>query len=422
MKKKSGIKLLLIIVCLAVLWYIALNGLEIGIYRIVPIVNEIKQGLDLRGGLYVVYEAEIDLNDPESADKISGAIRVMRNRLDKANQHEATIAPQGSNRIVVEIPGVDKPQELADILAEPAVLEFIGPEDDVIITGKDVKTAKPAFITGQKPVVQFELHPEGAEKFAEATRKYKDKIIKIVLDGNPISEPRVNEVISTGEGVIEGMASIEEATRLANLIESGALPVELKQAAVRTIGATLGADALEKGIFAGAIGIGLVFLFMIAYYRLPGLIADLALVVYGLLVVVAIVALGVTLTLPGIAGLVLSVGMAVDANVIIFERIKEELRTGKSLRSSVDSGFTKALSAIFDGNITTVIAALVLLFFGTGPIKGFAVSLLIGIPAGMLTAVYFTKFVLRLIVDLGVKSLGLYGVRGVREGAAENGV
>jgi len=419
MKKKSGIKLLLIIACIAVLCYIALNGFEIGMYRVVPIVNEIKQGLDLRGGLYVVYEAEIEPGDPDRDNKISGAIRVMRNRLDKANQHEATIAPQGTNRIVVEIPGVDNPQDLADILAEPAVLEFIGPEDDIIITGKDVKTAKPAYITGQRPVVQFELHPEGADKFAKATEKYKGQIIKIVLDGNPISEPRVNDVIATGEGVIEGMASIEEATRLANLIESGALPVELKQAAVRTIGATLGADALEKGLFAGMIGIGLVFLFMLVYYRLPGLVADLALVVYALLVIVAIVLLGVTMTLPGIAGIVLSIGMAVDANVIIFERIKEELGTGKSLRSSVDSGFSKAFSAILDGNLTTIIAALVLLFLGTGPIQGFAISLLIGIPASMLTAITFTKYVLRLIVDLGINNLKLYGVR---EGAAENGI
>ncbi len=419
MKKKSSIKLLLIIACIAVLWYIALNGFQIGLYNVVPVINEIKQGLDLRGGLYVVYEAEIEPGDTEADNKISGAIRVMRSRLDKANQHEATIAPQGTNRIVVEIPGVDNPQELADILAEPAVLEFIGPNDDVIITGKDVKTAKPAYITGQKPVVQFELHSEGADKFAEATEKYFGQVIKIVLDGNSISEPTVNAVITTGEGIIEGMASIEEATRLANLIESGALPVTLKQAAVRTIGATLGADALEKGLFAAAIGIGLVFLFMLVYYRLPGLVADLALVVYALLVVAAIVALGVTLTLPGIAGLVLSVGMAVDANVIIFERIKEELRTGKSIRSSVDSGFSKAFSAILDGNITTVIAALVLLFFGTGPIQGFAISLLIGIPASMLTAITFTKYLLRLMVDFGVTNLKLYGLR---KGAAENGV
>jgi preprotein translocase subunit SecD len=409
MNKKSGFKLLLIIAIIAVFCYIALNGLQIGIYRIVPIVEEVKQGLDLRGGLYVVYEADIKPGDPDKDSKISGAMRVMRNRLDKANQHEATIAPQGNNRIVVEIPGVDKPQELAGILSEPAVLEFIGPEDDIIITGKDVKSAKPGYITGQKPVVHFELHPEGAKKFADATAKYKKKIIKVVLDGKPISEPTVNDIIAGGKGIIEGMGNIDEAAKLANLIESGALPVGLKQLEARTIGATLGANALDRGILAGAIGISLVFLFMLLYYKLPGLVADLALIVYILLVIVIIVVARVTLTLPGIAGIVLSVGMAVDANIIIFERIKEELKAGKTLRASLDSGFSKAFRAILDSNITTLIAAVVLLYFGAGPIQGFAKTLMIGILVSMFTAIVFTRYVLRIIMDLNIQNKKLYG-------------
>ncbi|MFO7153988.1 MAG: protein translocase subunit SecD [Caldicoprobacter oshimai] len=410
MRKKSGLKLFLIIACIAILCYIALNGLEIGIYRIVPLAERVQQGLDLKGGLYVVYEADIAPGDPDRDSKIAGAIRVMRNRLDKSNQHEATIAPQGTNRIVVEIPGVDNPQELADILMKPAVLEFIGPEGDVIITGKDVKTAKPGYITGQKPVVHFELHPEGAKKFAEATEKYLGQVIKIVLDGNPISEPTVDEVIPNGQGVIHGMRDIEEAQKLATLIESGALPVELKQVEVRTIGATLGANALERGILAGIVGLSLVFLFMLVYYRLPGLVADLALVVYTLLVMLITVLARITITLPGIAGIVLSIGMAVDTNVIIFERIKEELRAGKTLRAALDSGFSKAFSAILDSNVTTLIAGVVLLYFGTGPIQGFAKTLMLGVVMSMFTAIVFTKYVLRLIIDLNVQNKKLYGV------------
>ncbi|MBM7582302.1 protein-export SecD/SecF family membrane protein [Caldicoprobacter guelmensis] len=410
MRKKSGLKLFLIILCIAIASYIALNGLEIGIYRIVPLGEGVQQGLDLKGGLYVVYEADIAPGDPDRDNKIEGAIRVMRNRLDRANQHEATIAPQGTNRIVVEIPGVSNPQELADILMKPAVLEFIGPEGDVIITGKDVKSAKPGYITGQKPVVHFELHPEGAKKFAEATEKYLGKVIKIVLDGNPISQPKVNEEIPNGQGVIEGMENIEEAKTLANLIESGALPVELKQVEVRTIGATLGANALERGILAGIVGLSLVFLFMLVYYRLPGLVADLALVVYALLVMLITVVARITITLPGIAGIVLSIGMAVDANVLIFERMKEELRAGKTMRAALDAGFSKAFSAILDSNVTTLIAGVVLLYFGTGPIQGFAKTLMLGVVVSLFTAVVFTKYVLRLIIDLNVQNKKLYGV------------
>jgi protein-export membrane protein, SecD/SecF family/protein-export membrane protein SecD len=244
--------------------------------------------------------------------------------------------------------------------------------------------------------VQFELTSEGAKKFAEATKKYLGKVIKIVLDGNPISEPTVEEVISSGQGVIQGMSSIEEAQRLATLIESGALPVELKQVEVRTIGATLGANALERGILAGVVGLSLVFLFMLVYYRLPGLVADLALVVYALLVMLITVLARITITLPGIAGIVLSIGMAVDANVIIFERIKEEIRAGKTMRAALDSGFSKAFSAILDSNVTTLIAGVVLLYFGTGPIQGFAKTLMLGVVVSMFTAIVFTKYVLRL--------------------------
>lgn len=413
MKNKRILYLVLIfsfILGISLVSYVALKGLSLwGPYEIPPIGQQVRQGLDLKGGLYVVYEAKMEPGEPDKEDKISGAIRVIRNRLDKEGQHEATIAKQGENRIQVEIPGIKNPRELAEILAKPAVLEFEGPEGDIIITGKDIKSAKPAYGEGHTPVVDFELHAEGTKKFADATTEYKGQIIRILLDKNPISEPRVKTAIVGGKGIIDGMKDIEEAKRLANLIESGALPVNLEQAETRTIGATLGVNALYRAIQAGIIGVVGVLLFMLIFYRLPGLVADLALTVYMLILMTVIVSAKVTLTLPGIAGIILSVGMAVDANVIIFERIKEEIRSGKTLNSSVDSGFSKAFRAILDSNITTLIAAVVLLYFGTGPIQGFAKTLIIGILASMFTAISFTRFILKLVMGLNIKNKWLYG-------------
>lgn len=411
MNVKSSVKLFLIIFIIAFVSYVALNGLSLwGPYEIPPLGQQVRQGLDLKGGLYVVYEAKVEPNDPDKDGKISGAMRVIRNRLDKEGQNEATVAKQGENRIQVEIPGIKNPRELAEILAKPAVLEFEGPEGDIIITGKDVKAARPAYGQGHTAIVDFELHSEGAKKFADATTKYKDKVIRILLDKTPISEPKVSSAILGGKGIIEGMKDIEEAKRLANLIESGALPVDLEQAETRTIGATLGVNALNRAIQAGIIGIVAVLLFMLIYYRLPGLVADFALLTYMIIVMIVIVAAKVTLTLPGIAGIILSVGMAVDANVIIFERIKEEIRSGKTLNASVDAGFSKAFRAILDSNITTLIAAVVLLYFGTGPIQGFAKTLIIGILASMFTAISFTRYVLKLVMGLNIKNKKLYGV------------
>ena len=409
MNFKSLVKLVLIICIIAVLSFIALNGLEIGIYKVVPMKDGIVLGLDLQGGLYSIYEAKVEPNDPDKSSKIESAIQVMRNRLDQANQYEATVAPQGDNRIRVEIPGIKDPQQLMEILGKPAVLEFVDPEGNVVITGQDIKSAKPGFGEKQMPVVNFELLPEGAKKFADATAKNIGKAITITLDKEIISSPIVESVISGGKGVITGMKSIEEARQLANLIQSGALPVELEQIEIRTIGATLGANALQKGIQAGIIGSIFVLLFMLVYYRLPGLVADLALIVYILITGIVLVTTKVALTLPGLAGVILSIGMAVDANVIIFERIKEELKAGKTLRASVDSGFHKAFGAILDSNITTIIAALVLWYLGTGPIQGFAKTLFIGVLASMFTAIFFTRYIIRLVMDLNLQNRKLYG-------------
>ena len=243
------------------------------------------------------------------------------------------------------------------------------------------------------------LDSEGAKKFAEATEKYFDQTIAIILDEQLISAPTVKAVITNGEAVITNMQSIENAAELAALIRAGALPVDLEQRQVMTVGPTLGADSLNKSLKAGFIGVTLVLLYMLFYYRLPGLVADFSLLVYIMLVLTIFSGLGATLTLPGIAGFILSIGMAVDANVLIFERLKEELRNGKTLRAAVDAGFHRALTTIIDSNITTVIAAVVLLYFGTGPIKGFAVTLIIGIAVSMFTAITVTRVILVNLVN-----------------------
>lgn len=421
MRTKSGILLLVYLALVLFFGYVAFNGLPLwNAMEVAPLIQEVNLGLDLQGGLYVVYEAQVDPDNPDMANQIDKAKGVIRERLDRKGQNEATIAQQGADRIVVEIPGVEDPAGLADFLAEPAELTFVDPEGNIIITGKDVKSASPGYAEGQKPVVNFELYPEGTEKFAEATRKYVGQIISIKLDGESISDPRVNTAIVGGKGYIEGMADIEEAKNLAIKIESGALPVELKQLEARTIGATLGANALDTGITAGIIGIAAVLLFMLLYYRLPGLVADLALTAYLLIVLFIIVVANITLTLPGFAGIILSVGMAVDANVIIFERIKEERRTGKTLRAAMDAGFHKAFSAIIDSNITTLIAAVVLLIFGTGPIQGFAKTLMVGILVSMFSAIVVTRWLLRKIINLKINKDWLYMGRLSRDGRAES--
>jgi preprotein translocase subunit SecD len=420
MKLKSGILLLVIMVLVGFFAFLALNGMPLwNAMEIAPLTQEINLGLDLQGGLYVVYEAQTDPDNPDLETQISKAKGVIRERLDRKGQNEATISQQGADRIVVEIPGVEDPAGLADFLAEPAVLTFTDPEGNIVLTGQDVKSAKPSYAEGQQPVVNFELYPEGADKFADATRQYVGQRISIELDGAAISQPIVKNAIVGGRGIIENIGSIEDAKDLAIKIESGALPVELKQLETRTIGATLGANALDTGIVAGIVGIIAVLLFMLLFYRLPGLVADISLVAYLIIVLYILVAGNITLTLPGVAGIILTVGMAVDANVIIFERMKEERRTGKTLRAAVDAGFHKAFRAIIDANITTLIAAVVLLALGTGPIQGFAKTLMIGILVSMFSAIVLTRWLLRMLINIRIKQDWLYMGRLSRDEGAQ---
>ncbi len=375
-----------------------------------PILKNINLGLDLSGGLRVVLEAEEKEGQEITPDTIQKAVGVLRNRVDSLGVKETALYPQGEKRVVIEIAGEDDPEAAVDILRNTAQLEFWDETGKVWVTGKNLKNAEARMSQeGQVAEVTLEFDKEGAKLFGEATTANVGKPLIIVLDEEVISAPNVKTPITDGEAVIEGSFTAKEAQDLAVLLRSGALPVSLTVMEKRSIGPVLGADSLEKSIQAGIVGLIAVLLFMLGYYRLPGLVADLSLILYAGLVLGAMVMLDAVLTLPGIAGFALSIGMAVDANIIIYERIKEELRFGKTLQASVDAGFKRAIWTIFDANVTTLITAMVLMYFGTGPVKGFAVTLSIGIVASVLVALTFTRDLLVRLADIS-KNQKLYGV------------
>lgn len=417
MKTRCAVNMIVVVILLAAFGALAIFGLNIGALEIKPLVEGISQGLDLRGGVSAVYEAQ-DEGQSDFASLLSGTMAVLRNRLTNQGFTEATVTQQGTNRIRIEIPDVDDPNEILNIIGQPAHLEFKTADGETIMDGSAVVSAEMGYLEGQ-PVVQFTLNDEGATAFATATAENVGSTISIELDGEVISAPKVNQAITGGQGYIEGNFTAESAQQLAMLIQSGALPLDIEQIEVRTISATLGEDALSTSMTAAVIGVLLVIVFMLVIYRLPGVMASLALLIYILidLFLLAVIP-GVQLTLPGIAGIVLSIGMAVDANVIIFERMKEEMRAGKTVRASVESGFKRAFSAILDSNITTIIAGLVLMIFGAGTIKGFAITLTIGVVCSMFTAVVVTRFLLRQMVGLNFTNHRLYGVRDAKEGRA----
>lgn len=412
MKKRSILILVFATVFVLAFGYLSVFGVNYGIYD-VSVMNNIKLGLDLTGGVSTVYEAK-DTNVENLDDKMDGAVEVFRNRLDKEGFTEATVVRQGESRIRVEVPINDStkitdPEEVMDFLGKPAKLEFKDPEGNLIMDGKDIETAQAQRGEGDAYVVYFKLTGEGTTKFAEATTKLVGKSIGIYLDDVAISEPTVNTAITGGSGIIEGSFDINSSRQLAVQIESGALPIELSELEVRSISATLGEGALENGIMAGIIGMIAVIIFMIVVYRLQGVVSALALMIYMLLMFFCLATIkGVQLSLPGVAGIILSIGMAVDANIIIFERMKEELNGGKSIETAISSGFSKAMLSILDSNATTLIAAIVLYIFGTGPIKGFAITLSIGIVLSMITAVLVTKYLLKAMVGLGFTKPSLY--------------
>lgn len=410
-RKGKNILILAVVVALTVcIGLLAVNGAQIGKWRLKPVGEAISLGLDLRGGVYAVYKAK-DPNQEDLGTLIDGTISIMRTRLSDKGYNEATVTKQGDDRIRIEIPDVQDPAEVLNIIGTPARLEFRTSDGAVVITGDDVKSATAVTdAAGSEYKVRLVLNDSGKEAFAKATSENIGKPISIYLDDNEISSPTVNSAITGGEALIEGSNfTLEYARELSSLIQSGALPLDIEQDEVSAVSATLGVDVIERAVTAGIIGVILVMLFMIAVYRVSGVVASLALSIY-IIIVFYLMALvpGIQLTLPGIAGIVLAIGMAVDANVIIFERVREELKTGRGIDSAIKRGFKNALSAIIDSNVTTIIASFVLMYFGTGSIRGFANTLFIGVVVSMFTAIVVTRLLLKCMAGIGLTNPKLY--------------
>ncbi|MDD4170239.1 MAG: protein translocase subunit SecD [Desulfotomaculaceae bacterium] len=376
-----------------------------------PVTKLIKQGLDLQGGVHVALEAQDTPEAQVTDERVKQAMAIIKTRIDAYGVAEPLVQQQGQNRIIVELAGVHDPDKAVRDMLKTAYLEFKTEDGTTVLTGSQLKNATEVKDPQSGKVhVDLEFEPDGAKIFAEVTAANVGKQLAILLDGKVLQTPTVNEPIPNGRAQITGYESLPEAHNIAILLKSGALPVKVEVMEKRTVGPTLGADSLAKSINAGSIGLIAILIFMVLYYRLPGLVADFALVVYALLMLIIFAALNITMTLPGVAGFLLSLGMAVDANVIIFERFREEAWSGKSLQSSIDSGFKRAFVAIFDANMTTLVAAIVLFYFGTGPIKGFAVTLGIGIVVSMFTAITVTRYMLRLLAGSNlVRNLRIYG-------------
>ena len=409
LRARALVSLVAIIVVVAVCAYLGLCGFGKGtmINYLKPWGDAISLGLDLRGGVYTVYQAENN-GDPDFDTKMESTVSILTSRLTRQGFTEATVTRQGSDRIRVEIPNVSDPNQILTIIGTPAQLYFVDESGNNLMEGGMVKNAQAAQDQDGKPCIAFELTDEGAKIFAEATAANLGKTISITLDGETISRATVNTVIAGGKGEITGNFTADEAKNLATLILSGALPLNLTQLEVSAISATLGVEALDRAIQAGIIGVALVMLFMLFRYRLCGLVADIALTIYIMIVVLLLALTGAQLTLPGVAGIILGIGMAVDANVVIFERIREEVRNGSPIGSAVRKGFSNALSAIIDSNVTTIIAAVVLYAFGTGSVRGFALTLGIGVATSLVTAVFVTHKLLDIFADLGIKNQKLY--------------
>ncbi len=406
MKKSRGIlSLVLTVVLIAFLGFTTVVGIG---SKHSGAAKNIKLGLDLAGGVSITYQVK-DKNPTES--EMNDTIYKLQKRVEQYST-EATVYQEGTDRINIEIPGVTNANEILDELGKPGSLEFQTEDGSTVITGSDVKTATAKSgedsMGNQEYSVELSLNDEGKEKFAQATTANVGKAIAIIYDGETISAPTVETAITGGVAYITGNFTYEEAENLASTIRIGGLKLELEELRSNVVGAQLGEQAISTSLKAGAVGLVIVFLFMIFAYLLPGFASSLALVIYTGLVMVILNAFEVTLTLPGIAGIILSIGMAVDANVIIFARVKEEMALGKSVRNSLKTGFQKAMSAIVDGNVTTLIAAAVLWLKGSGSVKGFAQTLAIGIIVSMFTALVITRLIIFAFYAVGLRSEKLY--------------
>ena len=405
-KSKAAVILAVILAAFVGLAYYAsiiLSSTGIGEDMSIPL------GLDLSGGVSITYQV---VDENPSAEDMSDTIYKLQKRVDSYST-EASVYQVGDDRITVEIPGVQDANEILEDLGNPGSLEFQMPDGSVFMTGDMVEDAQGATATdryGNKQyIVSLKLTDEGAKIFGEVTSENIGKNLPIVYDGETISYPQVQSAITGGEAQITGMSSFEEADNLATQIRIGSLSLQLSELESSVVGAQLGSQAIASSLKAGAIGLAIVMVFMIVMYAVPGIAASLALAIYTTLVIATLYLFDITLTLPGIAGIILGIGMAVDANVIVFARIREEIATGKSVQTSMKIGFQKAMSAILDGNITTLIASVVLMALGSGTVKGFAYTLMIGIILSLFTAMVVTRFILYSLYALGLKSEKLYG-------------
>ena len=372
-------------------------------------MRNIRLGLDLAGGVSITYQAK---EAHPSSEEMKDTVYKLQKRVE-AYSTEPSVYQEGDNRISISIPGVSDANEILKELGQPGSLEFQTADGETVLTGSDIKTAKAASgqnrTTGSSEyTVELQLNEKGKEKFAEATRENVGKQISIIYDGEVISSPKVSEAITGGTAYIDGMESYEKAEEIASSIRIGGLSLELTELNSQVQGAQLGEEAISTSLLAGGIGLAAVILFMIAVYLLPGLASGLALLIYTGLVLVLLNAFDITLSLPGIAGIILSIGMAVDANVIIFARVKEEIAAGRSVRTALKNGFHKALSAIIDGNITTLIAAAVLWFLGSGTVRGFAQTLALGIVVSMFTALVITRMLIQSFYAAGIQNEKFY--------------
>ena len=405
-KSKAAVILAVILAAFVGLAYYAsiiLSSTGIGEDMSIPL------GLDLSGGVSITYQV---VDENPSAEDMSDTIYKLQKRVDSYST-EASVYQVGDDRITVEIPGVQDANEILEDLGNPGSLEFQMPDGSVFMTGDMVEDAQGATATdryGNKQyIVSLKLTDEGAKIFGEVTSENIGKNLPIVYDGETISYPQVQSAITGGEAQITGMSSFEEADNLATQIRIGSLSLQLSELESSVVGAQLGSQAISSSLKAGAIGLAIVMVFMIVMYAVPGIAASLALAIYTTLVIATLYLFDITLTLPGIAGIILGIGMAVDANVIVFARIREEIATGKSVQTSMKIGFQKAMSAILDGNITTLIASVVLMALGSGTVKGFAYTLMIGIILSLFTAMVVTRYILYSLYALGLKREKLYG-------------
>ena len=373
-------------------------------------MDDIKLGLDLAGGVSITYQAK---EENPSAEDMSDTIYKLQQRVESYST-EAEVYQEGDNRINIDIPGESDANEILTELGKPGSLAFMDSQGNTILTGDQVASAQGGMVdgnTGKEYVVSLTFTEEGTKAFADATTNNVGKPIYIVYDNEVVSAPVVREAITGGQCTIDGMSDFEEAENLAATIRIGSLSLELEELRSNVVGAKLGQQAITTSLKAGAVGFAIVAVFMIAVYLIPGLAAVLALSLYVGLILILLVSFEVTLTLPGVAGIILSIGMAVDANVIIFTRIKEEIGAGKAVKTAIDNGFQKALSAIVDGNVTTLIAAAVLFWRGSGTVKGFASTLAIGIVLSMFTALFVTRFALNALYSLGIENPKFYGIK-----------